>query len=34
MAYYSEEALKESARKATTQVISRLTGRPLDYPVN
>lgn len=34
MAYYSEEALRESQRKATMQVISALTGRPLDYPVN
>ena len=34
MAYYSEEALQESQRKATTQVINGLTGRPLDYPVN
>lgn len=34
MAYYSEEALQESQRKATTQVINALTGKPLDYPVN
>ena len=34
MAYYSEQALQESQRKATTQVISGLTGRPLDYQVN
>jgi D-3-phosphoglycerate dehydrogenase len=34
MAYYSEEAITESQRKATTQVINALTGRPLDYQVN
>jgi D-3-phosphoglycerate dehydrogenase len=34
MAYYSEEALAESQRKATTQVIKALTGQPLDYQVN
>jgi D-3-phosphoglycerate dehydrogenase len=34
MAYYSEEALQESQRKATTQVIKVLTGEPPDYRVN
>ena len=34
MAYYSEEALEESQRKATTQVIKVLTGEPPDYRVN
>lgn len=34
MAFYSEEALRESQRKATTQVVNTLTGRPLDYRVN
>lgn len=34
MAYYSEEALQESQRKAATQVIKALTGEPLDYQVN
>ncbi len=34
MAYYSEEALEESQRKATTQVIKVLTGREPDYRVN
>lgn len=34
MAFYSEEALQESQRKATTQVISALSGAPLDYQVN
>jgi len=34
MAYYSEEALQESQRKAATQVIKVLTGQPPDYPVN
>ena len=33
MAYYSEEALEESQRKATTQVIKVLTGQAPDYPV-
>jgi D-3-phosphoglycerate dehydrogenase len=33
MAFYSEEALEESQRKATTQVIKVLTGRAPDYPV-
>jgi D-3-phosphoglycerate dehydrogenase len=34
MAYYSEEALQESQRKAATQVIKVLTGREPDYQVN
>jgi D-3-phosphoglycerate dehydrogenase / 2-oxoglutarate reductase len=34
MAYYSEQALEESARKAATQVIKVLTGEPPDYQVN
>lgn len=34
MAYYSEEALQESQRKATMQVMKALSGKPLDYPVN
>lgn len=34
MAYYSEEALEESQRKATTQVIKVLTGQAPDYQVN
>ena len=34
MAYYSEEALQESQRKAATQVIKVLTGEPPDYQVN
>lgn len=34
MAYYSEEALQESQRKATTQVIKVLTGEQPDYQVN
>lgn len=34
MAYYSEEALEESARKAATQVIKVLTGESPDYQVN
>lgn len=33
MAYYSEEALQESQRKATTQIIKVLTGEAPDYPV-
>jgi D-3-phosphoglycerate dehydrogenase len=33
MAYYSEEALRESQHKATTQVIKVLTGLPPDYPI-
>jgi D-3-phosphoglycerate dehydrogenase len=34
MAYYSEEALQESQRKAATQVIKVLTGQKPDYKVN
>lgn len=34
MAYYSEEALAESQRKATTQVVKVLTGQSPDYQVN
>jgi D-3-phosphoglycerate dehydrogenase len=34
MAYYSEEALVESQRKAATQVIKVLTGQQPDYKVN
>jgi D-3-phosphoglycerate dehydrogenase len=34
MAYYSEEALVESQRKAATQVIKVLTGEKPDYQVN
>jgi D-3-phosphoglycerate dehydrogenase len=34
MAYYSEEALHESQRKAATQVIKVLTGQTPDYQVN
>jgi D-3-phosphoglycerate dehydrogenase len=34
MAYYSEEALVESQRKAATQVIKVLTGEKPDYRVN
>lgn len=34
MAYYSEEALEESQRKAATQVIKVLTGETPDYQVN
>jgi D-3-phosphoglycerate dehydrogenase len=34
MAYYSEESLQESQRKATTQVIKVLTGKEPDYRVN
>lgn len=34
MAYYSEEALEESQRKAATQVIKVLTGQEPDYQVN
>ncbi|MPZ51207.1 MAG: C-terminal binding protein [Acidimicrobiia bacterium] len=34
MAYYSEEALTESQRKATTQVIKVLSGGDADYRVN
>lgn len=34
MAYYSEQALEESQRKAATQVIKVLTGESPDYQVN
>jgi D-3-phosphoglycerate dehydrogenase len=34
MAYYSEQALEESQRKAATQVIKVLTGEKPDYQVN
>lgn len=34
MAYYSEEALAESQRKAATQVVKVLTGQDPDYQVN
>lgn len=34
MAYYSEQALEEMQRKATTQVIKVLTGEEPDYRVN
>lgn len=34
MAYYSEEALAESQRKAATQVVKVLTGQTPDYQVN
>ncbi|WP_158542875.1 C-terminal binding protein [Phytoactinopolyspora halophila] len=33
-AFYSESALREAQRKATSQVIQGLTGQPLDYQVN
>jgi D-3-phosphoglycerate dehydrogenase len=33
MAYYSEESLQESQRKAATQVAKVLTGIEPDYPV-
>lgn len=33
MAYYSESSLRESQRKATTQVVKVLTGLAADYPV-
>jgi D-3-phosphoglycerate dehydrogenase len=33
MAYYSEEALQESQRKASTQIVKVLTGETPDYPV-
>jgi len=33
VAYYSEESLQESQRKAATQVLKVLTGQPPDYPV-
>lgn len=34
MAYYSEEAIRESQAKATTQIIKVLRGEPPDYPVS
>lgn len=34
MAYYSEQALEESQRKAATQVVKVLTDQPPDYQVN
>lgn len=34
VAFYSDEALQESQRKATTQVIKALSGEELDYQVN
>ena len=34
MAYYSEESLQESQRKAATQVVKVLTGKEPDYRVN
>ena len=34
MAYYSEQSLEESQRKAATQVVKVLTGSPPDYQVN
>jgi D-3-phosphoglycerate dehydrogenase len=33
MAYYSEEALQESQRKASTQIVKVLSGNQPDYPV-
>jgi len=33
MAYYSEESIAESQRKAATQIIKVLTGGEPDYPV-
>jgi D-3-phosphoglycerate dehydrogenase len=33
MAYYSEESIEESQRKAATQVVKVLTGAPPDYPI-
>lgn len=33
MAYYSEESIEESQRKAATQVVKVLRGEPPDYPV-
>ena len=32
-AYYSEESIAESQRKAATQIIKVLTGGEPDYPV-
>lgn len=34
MAYYSEQALEESQRKAATQVVKVLTGQAPDYPIH
>jgi len=34
MAYYSESSLRESQRKAASQIIKVLRGEPPDYPVN
>jgi hypothetical protein len=34
MAYYSEESIAESQRKAATQVVKVLTGGQPDYPVS
>jgi len=33
VAYYSEAALRESQRKAATQIVKALRGEPVDYPV-
>jgi D-3-phosphoglycerate dehydrogenase / 2-oxoglutarate reductase len=33
MAYYPEESVAESQRKAATQIIKVLTGSQPDYPV-
>jgi D-3-phosphoglycerate dehydrogenase len=33
MAYYSEQSIAESQRKAATQVVKVLTGEPPDYPI-
>ena len=33
MAYYSEESIAESQRKAATQIVKVLTGGQPDYPV-
>lgn len=32
-AFYSEAATAESQRKATTQIVKRMAGEPVDYPV-
>lgn len=34
MAYYSEQSIAESQRKAATQIVKVLTGQAPDYPVN
>jgi D-3-phosphoglycerate dehydrogenase len=34
VAFYSEDAIVESQRKASTQVLKALRGEPLDYPVS